>query len=168
MRAERAKKRRDEVKDLEEAPKSGSIRSNGISRMVIWGNGPGDAGESETIEFGFEIVDSFGEIVASSATITVLGQVKSGKTTLVNAMAGWSEDHEPVLVLCDLTLPGDSGIDLTRWLHARRPELPVILCSGRSDPTADLAMTGNVTFLAKPFLPNELLHAVERAFDDAV
>ena len=34
------------------------------------------------------------------------------------------------LVVCDLMLPGLSGLDLARAIHARRPGLPVVIISG--------------------------------------
>lgn len=57
------------------------------------------------------------------------------------------------LALLDLTLPGLSGEDTLRLLHALRPQLPVILMSGygESDILSRLGQHGAVDFLQKLF-----------------
>lgn len=42
------------------------------------------------------------------------------------------DDAPPDLVVADLDLPGMDGIELTRILHVRRPELPVLMLSSHS------------------------------------
>ncbi len=42
------------------------------------------------------------------------------------------DDAPPDLVVADLDLPGMDGIELTRILHVRRPELPVLVLSSHS------------------------------------
>src|SRR5688500_19953437 len=59
---------------------------------------------------------------------------------------------EPSLALCDLKLPGMSGVDLCAKLKARSPNLPVVLVTGYgSMETAVEAMRlGANDYLAKP------------------
>jgi DNA-binding NtrC family response regulator len=61
----------------------------------------------------------------------------------------------PDLVLCDLVLPGLSGIDLLRRLKARSPDLPVILITahGNVDAAVDAMKSGATDFLTKPLDP---------------
>jgi FixJ family two-component response regulator len=69
--------------------------------------------------------------------------------------------HPGCLVL-DVGLPGLSGLDLQQEV-LRRETLPIIFLTGQGDiPTSVSAMkAGALTFLTKPFRPEELLTAVE-------
>jgi two-component system cell cycle sensor histidine kinase/response regulator CckA len=55
------------------------------------------------------------------------------------------------LVLSDLVLPGGSGLDLCREIQANHPDLPVILMSGYSAESAEIADLKGTSFLQKPF-----------------
>lgn len=44
------------------------------------------------------------------------------------------EDHRPDLVVTDLQMPGMDGIELTTWLRARYPDLPVVMFTGFPGP----------------------------------
>ena len=68
------------------------------------------------------------------------------------------------LVLCDVMLPGRSGIEAVPALRERRPDLPIVLITGFATVgIADRAMAGGATaFLAKPFDETELLDLVRR------
>jgi two-component system, OmpR family, copper resistance phosphate regulon response regulator CusR len=61
-------------------------------------------------------------------------------------------------VILDLLLPGRDGLDVLRELHDRRPELPVLILSARSDLATKLRgfELGAVDYLAKPFSLDEL------------
>lgn len=73
------------------------------------------------------------------------------------------------LVLCDLMLPGASGLEVVRAMRRRRPELPIVLITGYATPAsaASAAEAGATAFLPKPFDDTELLtlvrHVLERA-----
>ena len=46
-------------------------------------------------------------------------------------------EKEPYrLVLCDLEMPGERGIDLVKALQPRMPEVAVVMVSGRNDMSA--------------------------------
>ncbi|MBB4612864.1 two-component system C4-dicarboxylate transport response regulator DctD [Novosphingobium taihuense] len=74
--------------------------------------------------------------------------------------AGWEG-----VVVTDIRMPGMSGIELFRTLQQRDPELPVILVTGHGDiaMAVETLKSGAWDFLTKPFSPDELLAAVERA-----
>ena len=61
-------------------------------------------------------------------------------------------------VILDLLLPGRDGLDVLRELHERRPDLPVLILSARSDLATKLRgfELGAVDYLAKPFSLDEL------------
>jgi putative two-component system response regulator len=75
------------------------------------------------------------------------------------------DEDEPELVLCDVNLPGASGLDLTRHAAEDHPETAVVMVSGLDDPAiAEQALTlGAYGYIIKPFTPNELLIGVANA-----
>jgi CheY-like chemotaxis protein len=68
-------------------------------------------------------------------------------------------------VLTDMTMPGMSGLELSRRVRAYDPGLPVVLmtASGSAELRERALSEGISSYLAKPFEPAELLEAVERA-----
>jgi DNA-binding response OmpR family regulator len=66
------------------------------------------------------------------------------------------------LVVLDLLLPGLDGLRVLRELHRRRPQLPVVIVSARSDLATKLRgfEFGANDYLAKPFAVDELLARV--------
>ncbi|GGB29404.1 Fis family transcriptional regulator [Sphingomonas metalli] len=71
----------------------------------------------------------------------------------------------PGVVVSDIRMPGLSGLELFRALHARDATLPVILITGHADvETAVAALkAGAWDFLTKPCAPDALVAAVGRA-----
>jgi DNA-binding NtrC family response regulator len=69
----------------------------------------------------------------------------------------------PDLVISDIVMPGESGIELRRIIATRWPDLPVILISGYSaeGPAEFSARTANTIFVQKPFAADQLLNLVE-------
>jgi DNA-binding NtrC family response regulator len=57
------------------------------------------------------------------------------------------------LVISDLQMPGESGLDLFRFVSSRHPGLPFILMSGNLDPRLirEAMNMGICCFLEKPF-----------------
>ena len=64
---------------------------------------------------------------------------------------------EIVAVLLDMTMPLLRGDEVYRELQKIRPDVPVVLTSGYSDPSQATSLAGTVGFLAKPWTPQELL-----------
>jgi two-component system copper resistance phosphate regulon response regulator CusR len=67
--------------------------------------------------------------------------------------------HPYDVVVLDLLLPGLDGLEVLRELHARRPELSVVILSARADLRTRLRgfELGADDYLAKPFSVDELL-----------
>ena len=65
----------------------------------------------------------------------------------------WMDSAEFDLVLLDMELPRMNGLEFLSWALRRKPDLAVIIISGRNDP--ELAMqcidAGARTYLVKPF-----------------
>ena len=95
--------------------------------------------------------------------------VLEGEGLATHAAADATEARELIqkesfaLVLCDLRMPGESGLELLAALHEVDPELAVVMVSGMDDPMlARVAFDqGACGYLVKPFGKNELLIAVE-------
>ncbi len=70
----------------------------------------------------------------------------------------------PCLVLMDVFLQGQSGVELTRRLKLNPPTaaLPVILMSAQPLQAQEAAVEVADQFLAKPFDCDQLLEAIER------
>lgn len=74
-------------------------------------------------------------------------------------------DQTPDVVLLDLRLPDVSGWDVLRQLResGRLDELRVVVFSAHASAGHDAKAAGCVSFLAKPFTPDELVQHVEAA-----
>ena len=70
------------------------------------------------------------------------------------------------VILTDLVMPGDSGIDLLRASKEIHPDVEVILMSGYA--TADTAIeamrNGAFHYILKPLKPEEVVNLVEKAY----
>jgi len=63
-------------------------------------------------------------------------------------------EHAVGLVLTDVEMPKMGGVELTKRIHERNPEIPVIVMTGYSkDRIAELEGQSNIWFLDKPFDP---------------
>jgi putative two-component system response regulator len=69
------------------------------------------------------------------------------------------------LVLSDVNMPGESGIDFTREVLAQYPDTAVVMVTGMDDRRyADVAIElGAYGYILKPFKPNELIINVGNA-----
>jgi two-component system cell cycle sensor histidine kinase/response regulator CckA len=76
--------------------------------------------------------------------------------------------NPPALLICDVLMPGIDGLELTRRLLARLPQLKVILISGH---LMDLSWwptdLREICFLTKPFTNDQLIQAVKQAIADS-
>lgn len=76
-----------------------------------------------------------------------------------------ARSHEVDVVLCDIEMPGESGLDLLRSLVADHPALAVVMTTGITDPAtaAQAVEIGADGYLVKPFEQTELLVALATA-----
>lgn len=86
-------------------------------------------------------------------------------TGFAGAQAALASAEAPDLVLSDLRMPGQDGLELLAALRARQPDLAVVLLTGHGDvPQAVRAMRlGAEDFLEKPYDGAHLIAVVERA-----
>ena len=102
---------------------------------------------------------------------TVLGQAltRSGYQVRTTGTAAtlwrWVEDGEGDLVITDVVMPDENGLDLVPRIRRVRPDLRVVVMSAQSTLTTAVKATqrGAFEYLPKPFDLNQLLAVVGRA-----
>ena len=72
--------------------------------------------------------------------------------------------EEFFMVITDARLGGMSGYDFLRKIHSQWPDLPALMLTAYATPklAVEAIHAGAMDYLAKPFAPEELLHAVAR------
>jgi two-component system nitrogen regulation response regulator GlnG len=78
---------------------------------------------------------------------------------------GWIADGEGDLVITDVVMPDDNGLDMLPRIKRARPALPIIVMSAHSTLLTAVKATerGAYEYLPKPFDLNELVRIVKRA-----
>ena len=73
----------------------------------------------------------------------------------------------PSCLVLDVSLPGVDGLELQRELADGGVLIPIIFITGHGDipMTVKAIKSGAVEFLTKPFVDQDLLNAIEQAFD---
>ena len=82
-----------------------------------------------------------------------------------NAALGLADLYPFALVLCDINMPGGSGLEMLRALRRLHPDIAVVMVSGIGDrATAGRAAEfGAYGYVVKPFETKDLLLAVTNA-----
>ncbi len=82
----------------------------------------------------------------------------------------WVEDGEGDVVITDVLMPDENGLDLVPRIRRIRPELPVVVMSAQSTLTTAVQATqrGAFDYLPKPFDLADLLSVVDRALKQPV
>jgi CheY-like chemotaxis protein len=95
------------------------------------------------------------EVLASRYTVECAGTAEAAFQFIAHS--------PPALVLCDVSLPNVSGLELLAQLRGNpvTAQIPVILMSGSQDEVEALAhKAGAVAFLPKPFQIPQVLSSV--------
>ncbi|MFO1475228.1 MAG: sigma-54 dependent transcriptional regulator [Verrucomicrobiota bacterium] len=97
---------------------------------------------------------------------TILGDEGYAVEAVESAEAGLERLHagEFLMVITDARLGGMSGYEFLGKVHHLRPELPILMITAYATPklAVEAIQSGAMDYLAKPFAPEELLHAVSR------
>jgi DNA-binding NtrC family response regulator len=68
------------------------------------------------------------------------------------------------IVLCDVRMPGETGLWLTGQLRSKFPETAIVLATSDTSVSPQITLQpGVVEYLAKPFTREEVLEAVRHA-----
>jgi FixJ family two-component response regulator len=78
-----------------------------------------------------------------------------------------NEPDGPSCLVLDVSLPGVSGMELQRKLTDAGVSIPIIFITGHGDirMTVKAIKSGAVEFLTKPFDDQDLLNAIQQAFE---
>lgn len=119
----------------------------------------------------------------SARTVLIADDDAAIRTVLVQAMGragyevraaanastlwSWVNDGQGDVVITDVVMPDESGLDLIPRIRKVRPELKIIVMSAQSTLLTAVTATerGAFEYLPKPFDLNELLRVVKRALE---
>jgi len=151
----------------EVAKYTGTAYVNALDRsdmtMVSW-EGPGEetpATLSEVLVIDDEVVvgNSVRKILKSRGFRVDHAETPSAAMELLS--------QQPVdMILLDMKIPGVKGLDLLETIKEENPTVPVIMITGYAtvETAVEAIKLGAVDYVSKPFTPDELHGAVERAF----
>ena len=106
------------------------------------------------------------------------------RTSLADAVSDWDVDvrvagdatealarvteRVPDLVLSDMRMPGETGLDLLKLLRERSPDTDVVLMTAYEDMTTIVTAMreGAIDFIVKPIALDTLERLVDRVFED--
>ena len=113
------------------------------------------------------VIDDDVEVCASiQGLLKTVGLRSESFGTAEEFLRNYKIDGPGCLIL-DVSLPGVSGLELQRKLSEAGVRIPIIFITGHGDiPMTVKAMKfGAVEFLTKPFIDQDLLDAIQQAFD---
>ncbi|MCR4302448.1 MAG: nitrogen regulation protein NR(I) [Sulfuricaulis sp.] len=84
-----------------------------------------------------------------------------------NEIAELLERQRPDVVISDIRMPGVSGLDLLKTIHANTPEIPVIIITAHTDLESAVASYrgGAFEYLPKPFDVDDAVRLTRRAIE---
>jgi len=90
--------------------------------------------------------------------IEVIGEAQDGREALLKA-----EQLHPDIVLMDISMPGLNGLEATRQIKKRFPEVKVLILTVHSDEEyiRQILQAGASGYLVKQAAPQELISAIE-------
>lgn len=111
------------------------------------------------------VVDDDAIVLASCQRVLVAEGFAATLVASANEALAALEGGDFDLLLVDVKMPGRDGVWLTREVRKRWPGIPVVAMSGYPTPETIIEgfESGAATFLAKPFIPDELIEAVRKA-----
>ncbi len=115
------------------------------------------------------IDDEPGVALVLERFLQTLGYTVETFTESPRALETYARDvHAWDLVLTDMTMPGFTGLAISRAMLALRPDQPIIICTGYSERIdQDRARAEGIrALLAKPVALDTLARAVRRALDN--
>lgn len=74
----------------------------------------------------------------------------------------------PSCIVCDIRMPGMSGLELQKELAKKWPMIPLVLITGHGDVAMAVAAlkAGARDFIEKPFSPDRLIASISSAIDE--
>lgn len=96
-------------------------------------------------------------LLASEPGIEIVGEAEDGVAAVALTLA-----HTPDIVLMDIRMPGQSGLEAARQIRAQRPQTRIILLTAHDSPMlrAEAETIGIVAYLAKTIDSETLLRTI--------
>jgi DNA-binding NarL/FixJ family response regulator len=78
------------------------------------------------------------------------------------------DKHRPDVVIMDISMPHINGLEATRRVKSKHPDMKVVILTMHLDEEyiVQSLRAGAHSYLVKQSAPKELVHAIERAMDD--
>jgi two-component system chemotaxis response regulator CheY len=94
---------------------------------------------------------------------------KAGYSTFIEAEDGQRAvdmylEHNPDLVIMDITMPNVDGIESLRMIKQKNPNAKVVMCSamGQESMVMEAIKLGALDFIVKPFKPERIIQTVSK------
>jgi FixJ family two-component response regulator len=113
------------------------------------------------------IIDDDANVRASIQGLLKVAGLRSESFGTAEEFLRNKEPDGPSCLVLDVSLPGVSGLELQRKLADAGVRIPIIFITGHGDipMTVKAIKSGAVEFLTKPFDDQDLLNAIQQAFD---
>lgn len=74
------------------------------------------------------------------------------------------QEHNPDLVIMDITMPNMDGIEALRIIKKANPNAKVVMCSamGQESMVMEAIKLGALDFIVKPFKPDRIIQTVSK------
>lgn len=114
------------------------------------------------VEDNNEYRNSINYVLRMSKGVKVLGEFSRAEELL----EVFSEIN-PDVILMDIGLPGISGIEATKEIRKKYPRTKIVILSvyEDNDNIFNAICSGAIGYITKPIMPDQLIEAVENAFD---
>src|SRR5262249_32614239 len=101
--------------------------------------------------------------------LEIAGHTVSCATTAADALDLLARDPGVELIILDLMIPREDGIENFQALRRQHPGIPILLCTGllQAEQAPRSLERGAVDLIRKPFRMNELWYAVNKALRPA-
>ena len=113
------------------------------------------------------VIDDDADVRSSIQGLLKSAGIRSESFETAEAFLGIKESDGPNCLVLDVSLPGVSGLELQRKLADAGVRIPIIFLTGHGNipMTVKALKSGAVEFLTKPFVDQDLLNAIQQAFD---
>jgi len=113
------------------------------------------------------VIDDDADVRSSIQGLLKSAGIRSESFETAEAFLGIKESDGPNCLVLDVSLPGVSGLELQRKLADAGVRIPIIFLTGHGDipMTVKALKSGAMEFLTKPFVDQDLLNAIQQAFD---
>jgi DNA-binding NarL/FixJ family response regulator len=104
-------------------------------------------------------------MLETESDLEIVAEAKSGEEALIKAGV-----HHPDVIVMDVSLPGMGGVEATRAIRDRFPEVPILALTIHENERYFFQMldAGALGYLPKRAAPTDLVHAIHTVHDGHV